>query len=228
MFPPDLVESEISWSVVDGGVRAGWLEIPGIGPSKAVAINNLCDERDGFEKWTDLADVKGIGPKTVDKIQEFCESPDPFGIGAAGRVLDVYRNAFLAGEAPGVLPVPTHTSSTLPKLGDHDVVWMGFVKKREYKDLIEDERARSGDSLDEIRARVKDPDLAKSCTLHGFDDGDEDVYLRVSRWKYPELAEALEDIDLDNDMVIAVGRKREGFGISIQVKGLYVIDTTED
>lgn len=228
VLPPDLVESEVGWSVVDNGVRAGWLEIPGVGPVTANAINDLCDERDGFEDWAELGDVKGIGPKTIEKIQAFCESPDPFGIGAAGRILDVYRNAFLSGESPAGLPIPTHTSSSVPKVGDHDVTWMGFVKKREYKDLIEDERARSGDSLDEIRARVKDPDLAKSCTLHGFDDGDEDVYLRVSRWKYPDLAEALEDIDLDNDMVIAVGRKRQGFGISIQVKELYVIDTSED
>lgn len=228
VLPPDLVDSQVSWSVVDRGVLAGWLEIPGVGPVTANAINDLCEKRDGFDAWDELGDVKGIGPKTIEKIQAFCESDDPFGIGAAGRVLSTYRTAFLAGESPAGLPVPTHTSSTMPETGDHDVVWMGFVKKREYKDLIEDERARSGDSLDEIRARVKDPDLAKSCTLHGFDDGDEDVYLRVSRWKFPHLADDLEDIDLDTDMVIAVGRKREGFGLSIQVKELYVIDTTED
>lgn len=228
VLPPDLVESEVGWSVVDNGVRAGWLEIPGVGPVTANAINDLCDERDGFNDWSELGDVKGIGPKTIEKIKDFCESPDPFGLGAAGRTLDVYRSAFRAGESPAGLPVPTHTSEEMLDLYDEWIVWMGFAKKREYKDLIEDERARSGDSVAEIRARVKDPDLAKSCVLHGYDDGNEDVYLRFSRWKYPEFAEALEDINLDTDMLIIGGIKKKGFGISIQVKELYVIDTTED
>lgn len=234
ILPPDLVESQMSWSVVDEWpkcVRAGWLEIPGIGPTTAKAINDKCDELGGFDSWDDLGQIKGIGPKTIDKIKAFCESDDPFGVGEDGRVLDLYRQAFLSGNSPSGVPHPTHTSDTFPSFetsAGEQIVWMGFVHKREYKDIIEDERARSGDSLEEIKARVKDPELAKSCVLACHDDGDEDVYLRVSRWRFPDLAETLEGIDLERDMVIAVGKRQAGFGITMAVRELIVIDASED
>ena len=49
------------------------------------------------------------------------------------------------------------------------MTWMGVVRNIEYKDLIEDERARSGDSVEEILKRVKNPELVKSVTLCDLD-----------------------------------------------------------
>ena len=32
---------------------------------------------DFFPDWDDLNDIKGIGPKTIETIKEFCDSDDP-------------------------------------------------------------------------------------------------------------------------------------------------------
>jgi len=104
------------------------------------------------------------------------------------------------------------------------VVWWGVVGRKEYKDLIEDERAKTGEEPDEIRARIKQPDKVKSCTMHCYDAGDEDVYLRFPRWNFPRFKRQIEAVREDIDVVVAVGRKRSGFGVSFTVDRLYVVD----
>jgi DNA polymerase III subunit alpha len=123
------------------------------------------------------------------------------------------------------LPVPTHTSDTLPRDGTHNVTWAGIPMVREYKDLIEDERARSGKDVDEILAEIKDPHLLKSCVLKCIDDGDEEVYIRFSRWHFPRFADKIESLRLGGvDAVIVRGVKRDGFGVSIQARELWAVE----
>jgi Zierdtviridae DNA polymerase len=95
---------------------------------------------------------------------------------------------------------------------------------KEYKDLIEDERARSGLEVEEILATVKDPHLLKSCVVKCVDDGDDEVYVRFNRWVYPEFAERLEDLRVGKDALIVKGIKREGFGTSIQAREIWAVE----
>jgi DNA polymerase-3 subunit alpha len=173
--------------------------------------------------------VRGIGNATIKKVEEFVEAGDPFEIELTARTLDEIRHGIKQGwrDYRG-LPRPTHVSHTIPRDRDCNVVWMGVVRNIEYKDLIEDERARSGESVEEIRARVKDPDLVKSCTLHCYDDGDDDVYVRINRWKFPKFQKIVETILPRESVVIVSGRKRASFGVSLQVQSLIVMTPEDD
>jgi hypothetical protein len=108
-------------------------------------------------------------------------------------------------------------------------VWTGFVKLKEYKDFVEDERARTGDDLATIKKRMRDPQLTTSCVLHGYDDGDEDVYVRVTRQLYPRLKGMLEKLQVGKHVIHVVARKsKNSFGASLYVKQMWVIDPDEE
>ncbi len=230
VFPPDLVASRRTWMPDHErqGLLAGFTQIPGIGGAYGDAIDAYQEEW-GFDTWDDLINVKGIGPKKIERIREFSSADDPFDIELTARTLDKIRHGIARRhvEYRGA-PKPTHRSDEIPRDKDMPITWMGVVRKIEYKDLIEDERARTGDDLADIMKRTKDPHLVKSCTLHAYDDGDDDVYLRFNRWNYPKFKEVIDQIVPQHDVVIAMGRKRPGFGVSLQVNGLLVIDPTDD
>ena len=44
-------------------------QLPGVGPAKAQAIATLREERGSFRRVEELADVRGIGPRTVEKLR---------------------------------------------------------------------------------------------------------------------------------------------------------------
>lgn len=234
VLPPSLIDSEYSWRPAteeDNAIRAGFVQIPGIGD---ITAGNIIKARAadplGFVEWSDLEKVNRIGPKTAAKIQAFAAMEDPFNLDLVGRTLAEYRE-HLANEDAGWegLPAPTHMSDDIPRDAVNlAVTWIGIVQAIEYKDLIEDERARSGDSVEEILNRVKDPELRKSCTLKCYDDGDEDVYIRINRWRFPRFKEAIEEIAVDRDIIIALGYKKGGFGVSLQLNELIVINPDED
>jgi DNA polymerase-3 subunit alpha len=226
ILPPDPRLSAVSWAPDKEdpkGIRAGFLQIPKVGKTTALAIERYRAEF-GIESWYDLKAVRGIGNKTIQALEEFVEAPDPFEIELTARTLDEIRHGIKKGwrDYRG-LPKPTHVSHTIPRDKDCNVVWLGVVRNIEYKDLIEDERARSGESVEEIRARVKDPDLVKSCTLHCYDDGDDDVYVRINRWHFPKFQKLVESIIPRESVVVVRGRKRASFGVSLQVQSLIVM-----
>lgn len=179
--------------------------------------------------WEDYTAVKGIGPGTLKKVYEFVDKDDPFDIELTGRVLDEIREGIRRNRVGfRGLPKPTHKSHEIPRDRDCVVTWMGVVRKVEHKDLIEDERARSGDSLDEIMARTKDNHLVKSCVLHCYDDGDDDVYVRISRYNWPKWRETVERIETMRDVVIVRGKKKQSFGVNLQLDRLVLLQNTED
>jgi comEA protein len=51
--------------------EADWIELPGIGPAMAKRIIELREKNNGFKKLDDLLDVKGIGPKSFEKIKPY-------------------------------------------------------------------------------------------------------------------------------------------------------------
>lgn len=241
--PPSILISGASWTADQysvrkqektgdvGAVRAGYTQISGIGTKTAEKIMELRDAKielggTGFTDWADLEEVSGIGPKTIVKIVDFAEKEDPFDLQLVARILGEFRDQIKAGGTG--LPRPTHQSHQIPKQGQHNVIWMGIARNKEYKDYIEDQRARTGDSLDEIMARMKDPHLTKSCVLHCYDDGEEEVYVRFNRWAFPKFQSAIEGIDPDSDIIIVTGKKREDFGISLHATGMIVISTNTE
>jgi Zierdtviridae DNA polymerase len=64
--------------------------------------------------------------------------------------------------------------------------------------------------------------------VHGIDDGDEEVYLRINRFNYPRFAQGLELIRTNHDIILIMGTKKRGFGNSVQVNEMLVIDPDED
>lgn len=225
--PMDIVDCQKDWSAQsDGTIMAGLLQIPKIGPKTADAILDWLGSKNSYDNvsWPDIIEVKGIGPKTRDNIIAFTLDPDPFNLDRITRIMKELRSELVPGNRY-YLPTPTHTSDTLPRNGKHEVIWVGIPMVREYKDLIEDERARSGKETNEILAEVKDPHLLKSCVLKCMDDGDEEVYIRFSRWVFPSFASKIESLSLGGrDAVIVKGIKREGFGVSIQAREFWGVE----
>jgi DNA polymerase-3 subunit alpha len=226
----DLAVSGRTWATVPGEDRvvAGFLQLTGVGDSLATAILADRAERGAFDGAKDLLRVKGIGPAKLEKMLPQIEGEDPFGLMRVKLALDSVRTAIAEREIP--LPVPNAVSDQILDLpADRTLYYVGMVKLKEYKGFIEDERARTGDSLEDIRARMKRPDLDTSCTLFTYDDGGEDVYVRVTRFDFPKWRKALEELREDQDVIWVEARKSKGgFGASIYVKRLIVIDPEDD
>jgi DNA polymerase-3 subunit alpha len=226
----DLRLSGANWTPVDGRVSAGFLQLEGVGPVQAEKILAYREANPGasFTKADDLLPVNGIGPAKLEKMRPQIDGEDPFGLMRVKLALDAVRVSIAEREIP--VPVPNADSNKILDLtGDARVYFVGMVKLKEYKDVIEDERSRTGDSLEDIRARLKRPDLATSVTLHAYDDGDEDVYVRITRYDFPKYRKALEELREDVDVIWVEARKSTGgFGASIYVKRLYVIDPEDD
>ena len=234
VMAPDLAVSQRTWSAPSEGiVRAGFLQIPGIGPKTA---ENVVSWRDQYvstngvaPEWPEMVQIKGIGPKTVDKIRDFVEAEDPFQLNRVANLFKLLRKQITPGNQYGI-PVPTHVSETIPRNGTHDnIVWMGIPKFKNYQDFIENQRSRYGKEIEEIIREMKDPHLVKSCVVQCFDDYDDDVYCRWNRWQFPKFQEMLESLSTGGDNVLIVrGIKREDFGVSIHVKDAWVLELSEE
>jgi DNA polymerase-3 subunit alpha len=226
----DAAHSGINWEPHgEKRILAGWLQVPGVGPAKASAILDYRDDMSrlgGTLTLDTLPNVKGIGPSIMGKIKAM-DPADPFGLERVTKLLRRVRVAVADGDLP--LPLATHTSDDiLDAKPGAQVVWYGLVRLKEYKDFIEDERARTGDDLDEIKARMQDPHLPTGCVMHCYDDGDEDVYVRIHRKIFPRFRRDLEAIRLDYSIICAIAKKsRNSFGASIYVDKLYFFDPQE-
>jgi DNA polymerase-3 subunit alpha len=209
-------------------VTAGFLQLKGVGPGLCKKILDYRTEYGEFEKSRDLLKVNGIGPKVFENILPMIEGDDPFGLMRTQIELDSVRAAIADRSIP--LRNPNVNSEGILDLpGGREVFWVGKVKLKEYKDYIEDERARSGKSLEEIRAEMKSPELSANCVLHAYDDAGEDVYVRISRYKFPQFKSGLEKLREDEDVIWVYAKKsRGGFGASIYAERMIVIDPSDD
>ncbi len=234
-MPPSLEESELSWSISRDGdeqgskksILGGFSQVHGIGPKTAANIINFRQQTKALgvplKSWHDLLSVKGIGEKTIEKIEAFVESDDPYQVNRTGDILDAARDAL----SEMGLVTPTHHSTEIPQTGEHEVVWIGLVRNMNYKDYVEATRTRTGREEEEIIANMRDPHLRKSCVLQCYDEGDEDVYVRISRWNFPDMEGQLEDVVKDRDVILVTGKKREDFGISIHAQDILVLKFDE-
>jgi Zierdtviridae DNA polymerase len=235
ILPPDFRYSDISWGAVmpnssKPGVLAGFTSVPGIGDS--IAENIVAARREQpFILPSDMTRARGVGIKRVEVFTQFCASDDPFGLERTGRILDKVIAAIkdkeidapmpeLDGEDVAVEPAMPWGSKRKGRL----ITYIGIVKARRYQDIVENIHSRSGDDLADIEANLKDPHLRKYCALQCFDHTMEEVYGRINRYGFPKFRRRLESIAVGHDVVIIQGRKSPGFGNSITVENIWVID----
>lgn len=223
IVPPVLNVSGQTWREAEGKVAAGYTQIHGIGEKVAAKIVSA-QEEEPFESWEALTRVSGIGPKTVEIIQAFCEKDDPFDVFAIDELLARTKASIAAGEL-GDIPEPTHNADEVPyeySKRDTAIVWIGVPIHRNLRDIFEKNRARTGEELDP--SKVKRPDLNEWVMIAGY-DGEELVNLRFDRFNYPKFRRAIWDLKIGRDIVVAQGKK-PGWRTAreIYVKRLWVIE----
>jgi DNA polymerase-3 subunit alpha len=226
VYPPDMNESGVSWQPWRDGILAGFDEIPGIGPPTA---NKIIETREsmltGFTSWRDLQKAPGVGPKTVESIEEFVNKNDPFEIFTLKRRIDKVKHEIRVGSLRSHrLPYPTHTVEQIPseKGRNTEVVWIGTIHSRNLRDLYEQNFGRTGEALD--ISTVKQPELAEWVIMYGEDDTDQ-MSITCPRYIYPKYREMIWNIQLDHDLVLVRGLK---YGVlsrrAIHVIDMWVID----
>jgi DNA polymerase-3 subunit alpha len=233
--PPSLEHSRATWRPVkDLGLVAGWQQIPKIGEKTALRIDEMAGDY-GFDDWVEMKAIPGIGDKTIARMEEWTLAKDPFGLYKTEKRLNAVKR-FLRGPGKGQAPFPTHDGDTLTGMKVKQrlpgqkwvrgprVIYMGMVKLIEYKDIVEDERSRTGKEVEEILKEIKRPDLIKRATLHCYDTSDEEVYARVNRFQFPKLQRRLATIRPNRDVVIILGNRIAGFGTPITIERVWVLD----
>jgi DNA polymerase-3 subunit alpha len=225
VLPPD-VTSDAKWrgeSVT--AIRAGWTQIPGIALKTAEKIIALRDD-DGLMTYSDLASVHGIGPKTVDKVAEFCEREDPFGIYALEDALADVKADLEDGildRKGDRLPVPTHRADGIFEADPNDtIIFLGQPIHRNLRDLFESNRAKTGEALKE--SEVRRADLSQWCVLLVRDE-DELASFVVSRYKYPRFKDMLWKVELGgSELMLIRGNKGTMKGTLGDRSGIVFVD----
>ena len=214
---------------------AGWQQVPGIGEKMADRIVEA-EPADGWENWGDLIRVSGIGPKKIETMRNFSAQSDPFGLDTTRKTLASVRGWLRTQRR---IPQPTHNGTELADIqmtADYGanakrnygqgprIIYMGMVKEINYQDAVENRRSRTGEEAEDILRSMKRPDLLAYCSIRCYDTTDEEVYLRVNRFKFPQLKKVIADIRVSNDVIVAVGNRIAGFGTPVMVDTIYVID----
>ena len=219
--PPDPVTSRKGWTrgEIEVGeqpyIQAGLSQIPGIADKTASQIEAYKAEKPGtIESWEDLIAIKGIGPKTVEKIREFCDDEDPWGAFWLDQAIAAVKKELSEGklEAPDrkgdwiTLPEPTHVAADLPYTRGKDipVVWLGTIQTRNVRDMFEWNRAKTGIELKP--EEVKDPHLNEWMVMVGDDESDQ-MGIRVDRYKYPKFRKVLWEMRPGHDLLLVRGVK---------------------
>lgn len=226
VLPPALGESGITWTPVEGGVRAGYMQIPGIGEKTAEKIVEREAEVGGFQHWEELESkrggIKGIGPSTVGKIKAFAENPDPFGIMAIVNATNEIMAAIDNDDIPGVPQVTTNADEVpYEAIEGWRGVILGRLKNRNLQDMFENHRSRTGDELDP--STVKDPHLKDSVTLY-LEDVAGTLTVKVNRRIYPKFKAMIWDAKIGHDYILASVFKYPFLGKTIHIDNMWVID----
>jgi DNA polymerase-3 subunit alpha len=239
VLPPHPQESTETWVPTAAGVRAGFAQIPGIGPAMSERIQEAIGAGMQLEEWEDLIVVRGIGAKTVEKIAAFSAKADPFGISwVKDRSASIkswiktetarYRRQGMSMNEIELLeqipPMPDTTADQVPyeDKESHHII-LGVLKARNLQDLFENHRSRTGEELDP--ETVRDAHLKDSMTLY-VEDETGTMTVKVNRWCYPKMKDELWGARLGHDFVLARVYKKPFFGKTITVKrdGLFIID----
>lgn len=231
VLPPHPELSGESWTYDKeaNALRAGLVQVKGIGPSMAPRILAWREsaaqlQLEGGLTWKDYEAVTGVGPKTVEAIEEFCAHPDPFGVYTLPKALKRVR-AWLRGPGSDLhsLPIPTSRSDDIPYeaiRGNH--VWVGFVRDRNLKDIYELHRSRTGEELDP--KTVREPQHVNYVVILGEDETGP-LTITVHRWKglYERYKDTIWNMDVERDLLLVRGYKRSEYRRAIYATDLWVI-----
>jgi DNA polymerase-3 subunit alpha len=225
ILPPHPKKSKAQWSYSKkkNALRAGFLQISGIGEKTAEAMLAYRNENP-VNEWHDYTAVRGIGPATMDKVIAFCEDPDPFGVYRLGQTLSkVRRYLWEFGEMDNI-PFPQSKSEDVPYdpvKGEH--VWFGIVKVRNLKDIYELHRSRTGEELDPTK--VKEPQYVNYAVIIGEDETGP-LTITVHRYGglYNRYKDLIWNLDPARDVLVVRGYKREEYRRAIYAKELFVIN----
>lgn len=225
VYPPRIDDLQATWSPYGkNGLQGGLVQVPGIAEKMADTIMEDKKINGPFSNWADLIRVKGIGPAKLDTIRGMAESEDPFDIYRVGKILDKVRRALARGDL-GPVPEPTHRGEDIPTDAKMlRVVYMGIPTMRNPQDVVEDERARTGEDYETILKRLTSPHLTKKMAVECMDDTDRTVYLRFYRQTFPKFEKGLWMANLNHDVIIIKGKKRGGFGTSVHVDNMWLVD----
>ncbi len=223
VLPPHPQRSDLHWQPTKNGkaLRAGFADMHGMGEAKGQSLLAY-QQANEVKDWDDYLAVKGIGAKTLEKVKAFCAEDDPYKVTYLDKML-----ARVKAELPALdLPEPTHTAQEVPyeRGQDTEITWIGMGLQRNLRDIFESNRARTGIELKP--EEVKDPHLNEWVMILGT-DGDEQVTLRINRWKYRQFRKAVWGLKLGQDVILAQGVK-PGWRTAreIYVSKLWVLDPT--
>ena len=220
-----LYTSQANWSVHEGVIYPGFQQVPGIGELTAKDIQEYLDSND-IQDWGALAKVKGVGPKTIDAIEQFVIQRDPLGISRVKDGLALFRTQLNHGDFEGSgLPMPLENYSMSDDLPEESnrVAWVGYVANIDYRDEVELQHRKTGKSTSAIRAGMDDPEFTKKAVIFAYDENGE-IALRVSRRDYPRLESLIGQIKCDHHIVVAFGRTWRVLDGSILVNSLWILD----
>jgi DNA polymerase-3 subunit alpha len=211
-------------------LTAGLTSVRGIADKKAALILRAREEHP-FSGWNDMINVHGIGVKTIESMKQFASDEDPFKLKVTSNIIDRVTASIVKKELDA--PIPTHDGDEVsaiiaPPWGSKNkgklIVYAGIVKARIYQDVVENIHSRTGNDLDEIVKTLKYPDLRKYCTLQCIGQGLEEVYIRINRFNFERFRARLESIEVMHDVVVVEGYKNSGFGNSIAIRDMWVVD----
>lgn len=237
ILPPHPVRSDITWSVSKEGnaLVAGFTQIPGIGEKTArmmVEYRPLWQRTVGRRAaenmpWDQYADVRGIGPATMKKVEAFCAQEDPFDIQLLGRRLGAVRGWLNRNAEPAMMRRPTSRAEDVPyepRMGEH--VILVAVRERNLKDLYELHRSRTGEELDP--ATVKEPEYVNWAVITGEDEtGPITITVHRFRGLYEKYKDAIWELDQKRHLLLVRGLKRKEYRRALYAEQLWVLDPDE-
>lgn len=230
ILPVDVNQSWESWVPVHGkgALRPGFSQIDGIGEATASDIVTWRDQvgtSKAWLDWDDISAIKGIGAKTIQKIKDFVDQDDPFGVHKTQKQLTAFRIQAVRGDfldygIPG--EEWFYSSNELPD-ADQYVAFVGFAKNVVFRDEVETIRTRTGKSVEQILSEMDFSDKTRKATIFAHDEFGE-VALRLSRFVYPSVEYKLAAIKPDHHIVVAYGRTFKDRPNSVQVKNIWVLE----
>ena len=197
IFSPVLGKSKAQW-VIDGeGLRAGLLEIHGIGEKVATGLidNNFLIREDFSNKEKK---TRGVTKRTLLKLEEvgaFDEGCEDF--------FNIKQYDMLDQLAPN-----RHKLFDIRDYDDaYDIEISGIFKEMNYKDVHEEARSRGRSTTS-----IKDPHIAKYAMLLLEDESDR-CLVNINRYTFQKIGQKVWDAYNNGDFVVIKGLKVGGWRI---------------
>ena len=162
------------------------------------------------------------------KMIEFCLSEDPMGVHAVEKQLGTLRKQLANGEFndSGVPQSGNFLNSIAFRQDVESDGWAafaGYASNIIFRDEIQSIRSQTGQSVEEIRNELVDPEKTKKATIFAYDEHGE-VALRISRWIFDSVSGSLEAIKNNSSIIIGWGKVYKNRPGALQIKNIWVLE----